>query len=275
MDTHLLLETYLHQLRLPGFVQQYRRIADDAAHQQLSYDRFLLALAEYEIQRRDQQRQTQLIRNARVPVLKDLADFDFTSVPTLNKALVLELAQGHYIARAEPILLIGNPGLGKTHIATGLALAACRRGYRVRFYTTAGLMNELLQAQTDHRLARVQAQALKQQVIVIDEFGFIPCTTLGAQLLFQFCAALHERVAVILTSNLRFADWPQVLGDERLAGALIDRLTHRGHILEFMGESYRFRQRMQRVQERRARGTTAADAPAPSADPARDAPAAA
>jgi len=246
MEPTLLLESYLKALRLPAFVQQYRRIAEDAARENLSYERFLLALAEHEVTQREAHRRTHCIRAARFPVLKELADFDFSVVPHLNKQAILELAQGHYIAKAEPILLVGNPGLGKTHLATGLALAACRQGHRVRFYTAADLVNELLQAQDERRLGRVLAQALKQQVVVLDELGFIPFSVLGAQLIFQFCSALHERVALLITTNLRFADWTQVLGDERLTAALLDRLTYKGHIVELVGESYRFRERMQR-----------------------------
>jgi len=246
MEPTLLLESYLKALRLPAFVQQYRRIAEDAARENLSYERFLLALAEHEVTQREAHRRTHCIRAARFPVLKELADFDFSVVPHLNKQAILELAQGHYIAKAEPILLVGNPGLGKTHLATGLALAACRQGHRVRFYTAADLVNELLQAQDERRLGRVLAQALKQQVVVLDELGFLPFSALGAQLIFQFCSALHERVALLSTTNLRFADWTQVLGDERLTAALLDRLTYKGHIVELVGESYRFRERMQR-----------------------------
>jgi len=246
MEPSLLLESYLKALRLPAFVQQYRRIAEDAARENLSYERFLLALAEHEVTQREAHRRTHCIRAARFPVLKELADFDFSVVPHLNKQAILELAQGHYIAKAEPILLVGNPGLGKTHLATGLALAACRQGHRVRFYTAADLVNELLQAQDERRLGRVLAQALKQQVVVLDELGFIPFSAFGAQLIFQFCSALHERVALLITTNLRFADWTQVLGDERLTAALLDRLTYKGHIVELVGESYRFRERMQR-----------------------------
>ncbi len=232
MEPTLLLESYLKALRLPAFVQQYRRIAEDAARENLSYERFLLALAEHEVTQREAHRRTHCIRAARFPVLKELADFDFSVVPHLNKQAILELAQGHYIAKAEPILLVGNPGLGKTHLATGLALAACRQGHRVRFYTAADLVNELLQAQDERRLGRVLAQALKQQVVVLDELGFIPFSALGAQLIFQFCSALHERVALLITTNLRFADWTQVLGDERLTAALLDRLTYKGHIID-------------------------------------------
>lgn len=249
METNLLLESYLTALRLPAFVAQYRRIAEDAARENLSYERFLLALAEHEVRHRDAQRRTQRIRAAHFPVLKELADFDFSLLPTLNKQLILELAEGHYIAKAHPILLVGNPGLGKTHLATGLALAACRQGYHVRFYTAAELVGELLQAHEERRLQRVIAHALKQQLIVLDELGFIPFSTLGAQLIFQYCSALHERVALIVTSNLRFADWTQVFGDERLTVALLDRLTFRGQIVELVGESYRFRSRLARQSE--------------------------
>lgn len=246
METPMLLESYLKQLRLPTFLRNYRQVAQEAAQAGLDYDRFLLALAEQEVAHREKNRQTQFIRSARFPVLKELAGFDFSCLPGLNKQQVLDLARGSYIQKAEPILLIGNPGLGKTHVATGLALAACRQGYRVRFYTAAGLVSELIQAQDEHRLPRILSAALKHQVIVIDELGFIPFSPGGAQLLFQFCSSLYERVAVIVTTNLRFADWTQIFGEERLTAALLDRLTHRAHILEFIGESFRFRQRMQK-----------------------------
>jgi DNA replication protein DnaC len=246
METTMLLETYLKELRLATFLQNYHKFAEDAAQANLSYDRYLLALSEQEVAQREKKRQVQRIKAARFPVLKELADFDFSCLPRLNKQQVLELARGGYIGKAEPIIMVGNPGLGKTHIATSLALAACRQGYKVRFYNAAGLVNELLQAQDEHRLPRFLAAALKHQLIVLDELGFIPFSPSGAHLIFQFCSALYERVAMIVTTNLRFADWTQVFGDERLTAALLDRLTHRAHILEFVGESHRFRQRIQR-----------------------------
>ena len=246
MEATMLLETYLKQLRLPTFLRHYRQFAQDAAQANLSYDRYLLALAEQEIAQRERSRQIQRIKAARFPLLKELADFDFSCLPALNKQRVLELAQGDYLRKAESLLLVGNPGLGKTHVAIGLALAACRQGHRVRFYNAAGLVNELIQAQEEHRLPRLLAMALKQQLIVLDELGFIPFSPSGAQLIFQFCSTLYERAAMIVTTNLRFADWTQVFGDERLTAALLDRLTHKAHVLEFVGESYRFRQRMQR-----------------------------
>jgi DNA replication protein DnaC len=247
MEANLLLESYLKGLHLPAFRHNYRKFAEDAALANLGYDRYLLSLAEQEVAQREKSRQTRLVKAARFPVLKELADFDFSCVPSLRKQQVLELAQGGYIRPAEPILLVGNPGLGKTHVATGLAVAGCRQGFRVRFYNAAALVNDLLQADDERRVPKLLNAALKQQVIVLDELGFIPFSTTAAHLMFQFCAALYQKVALIITTNLRFADWTQIFGDERLTAALLDRLTHKAHILEFSGaESYRFRERMQR-----------------------------
>lgn len=245
VDT-MLLESYLKQLRLPTFVANYRTFAEDAAQAQQSYERYLLALVEQEATQRDRNRQQRRIKAAHFPVLKELADFDFSALPSLNAQRVLGLARGEYIQKVEALLLVGNPGLGKTHVAIGLALAACRQGQRVRFYNTAGLVNELIAAQEAHQLPKLLNTALRHQLIVLDELGFIPLTPTGAQLIFQFCSTLYERVALIVTTNLRFGDWVQVFGDERLTAALLDRLTHHAHILEFTGaDSYRFRQRLQ------------------------------
>ena len=152
MERQTLLETNLKQLKLPTFAQNYRRFAEDAVQAHQSYEAFLLALTEQELAQREANRQRLCIKAARFPVLKEFADFDFSYVPALNKQQVLDLARGDYIAKAEPILLVGNPGLGKTHIALSLALAACRQSRRVRFYSSAGLVNDLIEAQDEHRL---------------------------------------------------------------------------------------------------------------------------
>ena len=240
------LEGYLKQLRLSTFIRNYAQFAQDAAEANHSYDHFLLALTREEVTQRDHNRQLQRIRAAKFPLLKELIDFDFSAIPKLNKQRILDLARGQYIEKAEPIILVGNPGLGKTHIATGLAVAACHQKHRVRFYNAAALVNELSLAQEEQRLPKFLAIALKHQLIVIDELGFIPFSSTGAQLIFQFCSTLYERVAIIVTTNLKFADWTQVFGSQKLTLALLDRLTHRAHIIEFVGESYRFRQRLQR-----------------------------
>ena len=245
MEANLLLESLLKNLRLATFRQQYRQVAEDAARNNLDYERYLLALAEQEVAQRQLNVQRQRIKSARFPALKELADFDFSAIPQLNKQRVLDLARGEYLTKKEPIILVGNPGLGKTHISIGLALAACRQGQRVRFYNTAALVNELILAQEQHRLPKFLATALKQNLIVLDELGYIPFSTSGAQLIFQFCSTLHEQVSLLVTTNLKFADWIQVFGTEQLTAALLDRLTCRAHILEFIGESFRFRQRLE------------------------------
>ena len=244
MERNPLLDTYLRQLRLPTFLKHYAQFATDAARSNEDPVRFLLALAEQEVNQRQQNMLQQRIKTAHFPVLKELADFDFSQLPLLNKAHILDLARGEYIQQKQSLIFIGNPGLGKTHLAIGLAATACRQGRRVRFWTAAGLVNELLQAQDEHRLHRVIAATLKLDLVVLDELGFIPFSSNGAQALFTFCSELYERLALIITTNLKFADWVQVFGDERLTAALLDRLTHHAHIVELLGESYRFRQRM-------------------------------
>ncbi|MDO9301784.1 MAG: IS21-like element helper ATPase IstB [Anaerolineales bacterium] len=245
MEHNPLLDSYLRQLRLPTFAKLYPQFAADAARNNHDTVRFLLALAEQEVNQRQLNMLQQRLKNAHFPVIKELADFDFSCLPMLNKAQILDLARGEYIQQKQGLILIGNPGLGKTHLALGLASAACREGRRVRFWTAAGLVNELIQAQDEHRLHRFIASALKLDLVVLDELGFIPFSQNGAQALFTFCSELYERLALIITTNLKFADWVQVFGDERLTAALLDRLTHHAHIIELLGESYRFRQRSQ------------------------------
>ncbi len=138
MESTMLLESYLKKLRLPAFLHNYARFAQDAAQEGLHYDRFLLALAEQEVLQREENQRRRRIREAHFPVVKELADFDFSCVSGLNKQRVLDLARGEYIHQAQPVILVGNPGLGKTHVATGLAIAACRQGHRVRFYNAVG-----------------------------------------------------------------------------------------------------------------------------------------
>lgn len=245
-----LLETYLRQLKLPTFAANYAAFAQDAARTGLSCERYLLALCEAEMSQRDANRVERCISQAKLPVLKELSQFDWSCVQGISKTRVLELAQGGYISQAESILMIGNPGLGKTHVATGLALAACRQGRRVRFYNVATLVNDLIGAQHELKLSRFLTALSKYEVLVLDEFGFIPFSRDGANLLFQLCSALYERSALIITSNLKFGDWNSVMGEEHLTAALLDRLTHRAHILEFLGDSFRFRSRLKQAEQR-------------------------
>ena len=252
----LLLAEYLRRLRLPVVRADYPKVAQEAAQRGLPYEQFLLLLLEHEVIQRDENMQRRRIGQAKFPVVKTLDQFDFSLAPRLNRPLVLELAQGHYLEQKENVLLVGEVGTGKTHIATALAVAACRQGYRVRFFTAAGLTNELLEAQGAHRLGRFESQLLRHHLLVLDEVGFVPFSKTGADLLFSFLSAVHEQASLLVTTNLEFADWTQVFGDQRLTVALLDRLTFHAHILPFHGESYRLRQSVKR-QEREGRPRSA------------------
>ena len=255
MTTHALsapqtaqLQTHLQTLHLAALLTDYQPLAQEAAQQQWPYERYLAALIDAEVDRRTRNRRIRRIKEAHFPLLKELADFDFDQIPALNQTLIHTLAQGAYLDTAQPVLFVGGCGLGKTHLAIALGLAACRQDHRVRFYTVTQLVNELHQAQDEHRLPKFLDAALRHKLIILDEFGYVPFTQTGAQLLFQFCSALHERVALLVTTNLPFGDWVQVLGNERLTVGLLDRLTANAHILEFVGDSYRFRQRLDQLQ---------------------------
>lgn len=241
----ILLESYLQSLRLHSFVEYHQAFAQDALQNNQSYQDYLFALARQEAAERDRKREQQRIRAAKFPALKDLSDFNFSALPTLNQQRILDLARGEYLEKAESIILVGQPGLGKTHISISLALAACRQFHRVRFYNVAALVNDLISAQQTHQLDKFIKTALRHKLIVLDELGFIPFSKLGSHLIFQFCSALQEQVSLIVTTNLKFADWTQLFGNETLTLALLDRLTFKAHIIEFVGDSYRFRQRLQ------------------------------
>lgn len=160
----------------------------------------------------------------------------------LNKPHILALTQGEYVHKKENVFFIGNPGTGKSHLATALGLAACNQGYHVRFITASELVNELIAAQNEYRLDKYLKSWRKLQLVVLDELGFVPFSKLGSELLFQFFSDLYERTSLIVTSNLNFSDWPSIFGDETLTSALIDRLIHHAKIFVMNGESYRLRE---------------------------------
>ena len=166
-------------------------------------------------------------------------EFDFTARPSLNKPQVLELLRGDYLDRRENVLLVGPSGTGKSHLATSLGMAACAQGRKVRFFRVTELITTLLEAKDERQLLRLRQQLGKLDLLILDELGYVPASKAGAELLFDVIAMAYERNSVIVTTNLPFENWTEVLGNERLTGAALDRLTHRCHILETRGESYR------------------------------------
>ena len=244
MEKSMLLEAYLKRLRLPAIGRHYQELARQAAQGNLPYEAFLLALVEVEAQQREENAHQKRLRMARFPVIKSLDQFDFTTLPSLNKAMVLDLAQGGYLDKRENLILMGNSGTGKTHLATALGLIACQQGRKVRFFTAAGLINQLTEAQASLRLSYLERTLAQMDLLIIDEIGYVPFSEKGAQLFFQVAAQSYERQSLIMTTNLDFSQWPQVFGSEQLTGALLDRLTHHAHILTMNGESFRFRESM-------------------------------
>ena len=238
----VLLGHHLKALKLPTFVREYDKVARQCAAEGVDHVRYLLRLAELEMIDREQRLVERRIRAARFPAVKSLDSYDFTALPSLNKALVLELARCEYLARRENVIALGNAGTGKTHLALGLGLAACQKGLAVGFTTAAALVHELIEARDEKRLLRLERQLSACQLLIIDELGYVPLSPTGAELLFEVFSQRYERGSVIVTSNLPFDEWTSVFGSERLTGALLDRLTHHVHILEMNGDSYRLRQ---------------------------------
>jgi DNA replication protein DnaC len=238
----VLREHHLKMLRLPTFLREYDKVARQCSAESVDYPCYLLRMTELELLDRERRATERRVHQARFPVVKSLDSFEFLAIPSLNKTLVLELARCEFLQRRENVLLLGNSGTGKTHLAVALGLAACQRGHRVRFTTTAALVHELMEARNEKRLLRFQKQIASYELLIIDESGFVPLSKTGAELLFEVFSQRCERGSTLVSSNLPFQEWTEVLGSERLTGALLDRLTHHVHILEMNGESYRLKQ---------------------------------
>ena len=243
----ILLEHYLKELKLPTLLLEYKKIADLCQKDRSDYQTFLLRLVEREMQDREIRARERRIKEARFPVVKTLDSFDFKAQPSINQTLVRELMRSEYIDRHENVLLIGNSGTGKTHLATSLAFSACQQGRKVRFYSTTGMVTTLLERREERQLEQFNRQLERLDLLVLDELGYVPFSKAGAELLFEVISRAYERTSLILTSNLPFESWTEMFGSQRLTGALLDRLTHRIHILEANGESYRLKESKRRA----------------------------
>src|ERR1017187_9771129 len=202
------LQKILNHAEPPGYRQRQPRAKP-------KLDRFLPII--HDLLEQDKQsppKQRHTIK--RIPNHKTLDNFKFESQPSLNRLLVAELMRCQYIEQRESVILIGNPGTGKTHVATALAIEACHRGYQVRFYRVTELVTQLMEAREERQLLRMKAQLAKLDLLVLDELGYVPASKLGAELLFDVISTAYERTSLIVTTNLPFENWTEVLGSERL-----------------------------------------------------------
>ena len=242
----VLLKHHLKALKLPTMLSESERIASRCAQENVDHLGFLLQLCELELLERERRSAERRLKAAHFAALKTLDGFDFAQRPSINKALIAELMRCAYVEARENVILAGNPGTGKTHIATALGVEACARGKKVRFWRVTDLITALMEAREERVLSRMKSQLAKMDLLILDELGFVPASKLGAELLFEVISTAYERTSVIVTTNLPFERWAEVLGSERLTGAALDRLTHRCHIVECNGESYRLKDAQRR-----------------------------
>jgi DNA replication protein DnaC len=233
-------------LRLPTIGAQCTQLAEQAVRERRTHLGYLEALLQAELEEREQRLIDRRLHEARLPRIKTLEEFDFARNPKVSAQQIHELAQGDYIAKAEPIIFIGDSGTGKTHLLTGLAVAACRQKRRVRFASAAALINEMVEAKHQLQLGRALARWARYDLIALDEVGYVPLAEVGAEFLFQVIAERAEKAAVIATTNLPFSEWTTVIPNARLCKALIDRITDRANIIETGTESYRFRRTLEK-----------------------------
>jgi len=243
----ILLNNYLKSLKLPTIRAEYKTIARKCNQENLSFEDFLQQLVELEVQHRTAAAIERSLRQACFPMVKEMSNFNFADVPKLNKKYVMDLAMCQFIDKKANLVLTGPPGVGKTHLAIAFGREACRRGYKVRFFTAAELVNTYIEARQERTILKLEKNISRCDMIIIDELGYIPLDRIGAEHLFGFFSQCYEQTSLIVTTNLPFADWPQVFADdERLAGALLDRLTHHVHIVEIIADSFRLKSSMKK-----------------------------
>jgi DNA replication protein DnaC len=248
-STEIMLKENLKALNLTHMSSNLASLVRQARENGSSHEDFILALTEVELQMRAENRLKRKLREAKFPLLKTLEQFDYSSAETLDKRLIRELESGEYLHGHRNIIFVGKSGTGKTHLATGLAVAACRQGVNTRFVNGCALSMELTEAQSERRLSRVIQKYARHGLLIVDELGYVPFSKESAELLFQVLAERHERGSVIITTNLGFADWTQVFGDATLTATLLDRLTHKAHIINCTWESYRLKETLKARRE--------------------------
>ncbi len=238
---------YAKQLRLPTLAL-YSDVVRQAEEQGWGYEDFLRELLHRELKQREENQRKRRIKQAHFALDKSLDMFDFDVLPNVEEAYVWQLANGEFVERRENIILIGNPGSGKTHLAIGLGRRLCGMGYRVSYYTAANLVTELGEAQQNRQLSKITRSLSKTDLLILDELSYLSFTKPQAELLFHVLSDRNERGSVIITTNLEFSKWGEIFPDNMMTAALVDRLTHNAHILNMNAPSYRLKDRLKRGQ---------------------------
>lgn len=236
----------LKMLKLATMLKHFEENVRQASECKASYEEFMLSLTEIELGVRKENGRQRKIREANFPLLKPLETFNFSAAPDLDARFLKELSTGNYIKEKRNIIFLGKSGTGKTHLATALGMEACSQGHRTRFVTGCALANELIEARNEKVLSRVIKRYSSCNPLIIDELGYVPFSKEGAELLFQVLAERHEQRSVIVTTNMGFGDWTQIFGDPNLTAALLDRITHKAHIINCTWDSYRLKETLKK-----------------------------